>query len=479
MSLQLLSQTIKKNSPKADLKILEKAYKFAEEAHQNQKRKNNQDYFKHPLATAQTLAELKLDLATICAGLLHDIPEETSYSLQEIEKEFGKEIGFLVAGVTKLGKLKYRGLERYAENLRKMFVAIAKDIRIILIKFADRLDNLKTLDALAKEKQFRIAKESLEIYAPIANRLGMGQLRGELEDLSFRYVYPKEYNWVLNLIKSRYEKRKEYIDEIKIEIIKILKEAKIKFLDIHSRVKHFYSLYKKLLSYDKDLDKVYDLVALRIIVSQLEDCYAALGVIHQKWKPLKGRIKDYISQPKPNGYQSLHTTVFGPKGEIFEIQIRTPEMHQKAEFGIASHWYYTESNKRDALSPIKISWIKEIIDWEKEIKDNEEFLEKLKIDLFQNRIFVFTPKGDVLNLPEGATPIDFAYHIHSDLGNQCVGALINDKIASLDTLLKNGDMVKILVDKNRKGPSPNWLNFTKSLNVRAKIRHFLSKTKIT
>lgn len=477
MSLRILSQTIKKYNPKADLRMLKKAYEFAEKAHQNQKRKNNQNYFEHPLAATQTLAELKLDLATICAGLLHDVPEETSYSLQEIEKEFGKEIGFLVAGVTKLGKLKYRGLERYAENLRKMFVAIAKDIRIILIKFADRLDNLKTLDVLPKEKQLRIAKESLEIYAPIANRLGISQLKGKLEDLSFKYVYPKEYNWVLGLIKGRYEKRKEYIDKIKIEVIKILKEAKIKFLDIHSRIKYLYSLYKKLLSHDRDLDKIYDLVALRIIVPRLEDCYAALGAIHQKWKPLKGRIKDYISQPKPNRYQSLHTTVFGPKGEIFEIQIRALEMHQKAEFGIASHWYYTESSKRDALSPIKISWIKEIINWEKEIKDNKKFLEKLKIDLFQNQIFVFTPKGDVLNLPEEATPVDFAYHIHSDLGNQCVGALINDKIAPLDTPLKNGDMVKILVDKNRKKPSPNWLNFAKSSNVRAKIRHFLSKTK--
>lgn len=473
--LQSFLSFIKKSNPKANLSLIKKAYQFAEEAHRDQKRKTGQDYFEHPLATAKTLAEMNLDLPTITAGLLHDVPEETSFSLQELEKEFGHEIGSLVSGITKLGKLKYRGLERYAENLRKMFVAMAKDIRVILIKFADRLDNLKTLDALPKEKQIRIARESLEIYAPIAHRLGIGHLKGELEDLSFPYVYPKEYKWLSSFSTEEYETRNRYIEKVKEKLLEELKKAKIKILDIRGRAKHLYSLYQKLPKCDNDISRIYDLVALRIIVPKIKDCYTVLGAVHNFWKPVPGRFKDYIANPKPNGYQSIHTDVFCLDGKITEIQIRTPEMHREAEFGIAAHWYYTETGKRDDLLPSKTSWVKQIVEWEKGIKDDQEFLEKLKIDLFQDRIFVFTPKGDVVNLPEEATPIDFAYHIHSDLGNQCIGALINDKIASLDTALKNGDMVKILIDKNRRSPSRDWLNFAKTPSVRAKIRHFLSK----
>jgi GTP pyrophosphokinase len=473
MTFQKILSTIRKFNPQKDLSLVEKAYRFAEKAHKGQKRKSGQDYIEHSLGTAQVLAEMNLDLPTIAAGLLHDVPEETSYSLQEVEREFGQEIGSLVHGITKLGKLKYRGLERYAENLRKMFVAMAKDIRIILIKFADRLDNLKTLGALPKEKQIRIARESLEIYAPIANRLGMGELKGQLEDLSFPYILPQEYQWLKRLATSKYETRKIYIEKVKEKLQQELEKAGIKIIDIHGRLKHLYSLYQKLLKYDKDISRIHDLVALRVVVPEIKDCYAVLGVVHDLWRPLPDRFKDYIANPKPNGYQSLHTVVFCPGGEIVEIQIRTFRMHQEAEYGIASHWQYSEAGKPDSLPPARIRWLKEILEWQKEVKDNLRYLEKIKIDLFQDRIFVFTPKGDIINLPEGATPIDFAYHVHSDLGNHCVAALVNDKIAPLDRPLKNGDMVKILIDKNRKAPSRDWLDFVKTPSVRAKIRRFL------
>lgn len=472
--LQILLRTIQKNNPRANLDLIKKAYQFAERAHQGQKRKSGQDYFGHSLATAQTLAEINLDLATIAAGLLHDVPEETNYSLQEVEKEFGQEISTLVYGITKLGKLKYRGLERYAENLRKMFVAMAKDLRVILIKFADRLDNLKSLDVLPKEKQIRVAKETLEIYAPIANRLGISQFKGALEDLSFKYTHPKEYKWLINLSSEEYKIRSNYIEKVKEKITRELEKTGIKILDIHGRTKHLYSLYQKLLKFDNDISRIYDLVALRIIVPEIKDCYATLGITHNLWKPVPGRFKDYIANPKPNGYQSIHTNVFCLDKKITEIQIRALEMHQKAEFGIAAHWHYTETGKRDNLLPLKAPWLQQIVELGKEVKDNRQFLEKIKIDLFQDQIFVFTPKGDIINLPEEATPIDFIYHVHSDLGNQCVGALINDKMTSLDTPLKNGDMVKILIDKNRKGPSPDWLKFVKTPSVKAKIRRFLN-----
>jgi len=468
--IQKLLQTIKAYHPKADLEMVQLAYDFATEAHKGQKRLNGEDYITHPLATAQKLAEMKLGIPIIIAGLLHDIPEETKITLKEIEKNFGKDVASMIEGITKLGKIKYRGIERYIENLRKMFLAMARDLRVIIIKFADRLHNLQTLEALPPHKRLRIAQETLEIYAPIANRLGIGELKGALEDEAFKYVYPEEYKWVKNLIKDRLEKKEEYLKKI-IKIIKneLTKEG-IKYLSIHGRTKHLFSFYRKLLKYDRDVNLIYDLIAVRIIVKNVSDCYATLGIIHKKWKPLKGRIKDYIAQPKPNGYRSLHTTVFCEDGEIIEIQIRTKEMHEEAEFGIASHWQYDESGKESRLITKKLKWVEELTKWQKEIQENQKYLEELKIDVFRDRIFVFTPKGDVIDLPEDSTPIDFAYHVHTDLGNKCVGAIVNDQMASLDTKLNSGDVVKILIDKNRKGPSSDWLKFVKTSMARQKIK---------
>lgn len=465
-----LLTVIKKNDPKADLDLVQLAYEFADLAHQGQKRLSGEAYMIHSLSTALTLAEMKLDLPIIMAGLLHDVPEDTAVSLAEIKKNFGADVASLVEGITKLGKLKYRGLERYIENLRKMFVAIATDVRVIIIKFADRLHNLKTLEVQPEKKRRRIALESLEIYAPIANRLGMGEMKGQLEDLSFKYINPKEYAWVSQLVTESYQQRKKWLDDIKNITKRELANSHIQILSFHGRVKHLYSLYQKLLRYQRDINHIYDLVALRIIVKDLADCYATLGVIHKLWRPLPGRIKDYISQPKPNGYQSLHTTVFGSEGRVVEFQIRTQKMHEAAEYGIAAHWRYDE---RGAIIPAKqIAWVKELASLQKESLSRLRDLEHLKIDVFQNRIFVFTPKGDVIDLPEAASPIDFAYAIHTDLGNQCVGARINDQLSSIDTPLKSGDVVEILVDKNRQGPNIDWLKFAKTNTARSRIKTY-------
>ncbi len=444
------------------------AYDFAEQAHRNQKRLTGESYIIHSLNTAFTLAEMKLDVPIIIAGLLHDVPEDTAVGLAEIKKNFGPDVASMVEGITKLGKLKYRGVERYIENLRKMFVAIATDIRVILIKFADRLHNLQTLDAQPESKRFRIALETLEIYAPIANRLGMGEMKGQLEDFSFKYVNPKEYAWVSQIETEGYEKKKDCLEKIKKLTRQCLKEAGIEFLSFHGRVKHLYSLYQKLLRFNRDISKIYDLVALRLIVKDLADCYAALGVIHKLWRPLPGRIKDYISQPKPNGYHSLHTTVFGQDGFIVEFQIRTQKMHDEAEFGIAAHWNYDE--RGSTIPPKQIAWVKELAALQKDSLSRLRDLEHLKIDIFQNRIFVFTPKGDVIDLPESASPVDLAYNVHTDLGNQCIGARVNDQLSTLDTTLKSGDMVEILIDKNRKGPNLDWLKFVKTNSARHHIK---------
>ena len=468
-----LLKTIKEYIPKADLELVELAFNFAKEAHEGQKRMTGEDYIYHPLATAQTLAELKLSLPIIIASLLHDVPEDTKVPLSEIDKNFGEEVSALVEGITKLGSIKYRGIERYIENLRKMFIAMAKDLRVILIKFADRLHNLKTLYALPRNKQIRIASEVLEIYAPIANRLGMYEMKGKLEEECFKYLYPKEYNWLKKLIEEQSKVKQQYLNKIINFVQQELENEAIDFIEVRGRVKQLYSLYQKLLKYNKDINRVYDFVALRIIVKDVPTCYAVLGIIHKKLKPLKGRIKDYIAQPKPNGYSSLHTTVFTPEGEIIEIQIRTQEMDEDAEFGIAAHWHYDE---KGSLKPSKkTKWIEELTKWQKELAANQKFLENLKIDVFQDRIFVFTPKGDVIDLPKGATPIDFAYYVHTDVGNQCTGALINNHIASLDTPLKSGDVIEILNDKNRKYPSADWLKFAKTSQAKSKIKSILSK----
>ena len=462
-----------------DLEMIRLAFDFANDAHHGQFRASGDPYIIHPLATAQKLAEMNLDIATILAGLLHDIPEDTSRTLKDLEKNFGSEVAKLVEGITKLGKIKYRGMERYAENLRKMFVAMSNDIRVILIKFADRLHNLKTLDALAVDKRLRIARETLEIYAPIADRLSMGKIKGELEDLSFKYVYPEDYNWIAEILPKEYEAKEKSLEKIKSVVADQLKQHNIvsSEISIQGRTKHLYSLYRKLLRphINRDLSKVYDLIALRIIVPTVSDCYTVLGIIHNLYRPIPGRIKDYIAQPKPNGYQSLHTTVFSDNGEIVEFQIRTDQMHEQAEYGIAAHWNYKESNGK--LNTQGIKWLNELVEWQKQIKDNDQFLQTVKFDIFQNRIFVFTPHGDVIDLPEGATPLDFAYHVHSNLGNKCVGAKVNDQLVSLETQIKSGDIVEIITDKNRKNPNPDWLDMVKTSMAKSKIRNALNRNK--
>jgi len=474
LSIEDVINQVKSYNPEADTKLLKDAYQFAAVAHAGQKRLSGEDYIQHALACAFNLAKIRLDLATIVAGLLHDVPEDTNFTLEDIKKKFGKEVAKLVEGITKLGTLKYRGLERYAENLRKMFLAMTDDIRIILVKFADRIHNLQTLSAIRPDKRKRIALETLEIYAPIANRLGMGEMRGTLEDLAFPYVYPKEYAWVEDLAQNRLRLEVKYIERIKKIIQKELVENKIEISSIHGRIKHLYSLYKKLLERDKDINKIYDLIAIRIITKNVADCYRVLGVIHKKWTPLKGRIKDYIAQPKPNGYQSIHTTVFAERGKIVEFQIRDEQMHELAEYGVAAHWHFKENQNRRLTKEATV-WLKGLLEIQKKIANHQDYLREVKVNIFQNRIFVFTPKGDVIDLPENATPVDFAYHIHTDIGNKCVGAVINDQIASLDSRLKSGDVIEILINKQRQLPNEEWLNFAQTGLARDKIKQSLRK----
>lgn len=474
MLYKKLVQTIKDNNLNVDLELLELAYDFAKSAHKEAKRKSGEPYINHPVRTAITLAKLKLDQSTIIAGLLHDVPEDTEQTLDDVIHNFGDEIGKLVGGITKLGTVKYRGIERYAENLRKMFIAMAQDIRTIFIKFADRIDNLETLNALPAHKQKRIAEESLQIYAPIANRLGVGIMRGQLEDLSFKYMLPREYKKTENVLKNAQPHREKCLKEVKKHLDNILKENKINALTIHGRAKHLYSLYKKLQRYDNDIQKIYDLVALRVVVKTIQDCYKILGLVHSEYTPLIGRIKDYISQPKPNGYKSLHTTVFAKDGNIIEIQIRTEEMHANAEFGIAAHWFYDENEEHAGWTKDKrLNWVNELATWQREIgeiKDTKKYLESLQIDVFQDRIFVFTPKGDVIDLPVDSTPVDFAYHIHTEVGNTCTAAKVNDKMVPLSYRLQSGDLIEIITNKNRKGPNADWGKFVKTQSARAKIK---------
>lgn len=483
MTAQNLFEKIKAQARSAeDLMLIKRAYDFAAKAHGEQKRKSGDPYISHPLATASELVDMHLDSSTIAAALLHDVCEDTYHSIKDIRKEFGDEIAFLVQGVTKLDKIRYRGTERSAESLRKMFLAIGEDIRVVLLKLVDRFHNMQTLSHLPPEKQKRIALETLEIYAPLAYRLGMADLSGKLEDLSFPHVYSSEYEWLMKEAKETYEDWRKYVERIKPVLTEELVKERIPFTGINARAKHYYSLYKKLLRYGMDVRKITDIVALRIIVPTIEDCYATLGVIHKLWKPLPGRIKDYIALPKPNGYRSLHTTVIGHEERPIEIQIRTPEMHGEAEFGIAAHWAYSEMKRRDTqayaegrsskINARHFAWIEQLREWQKEFEKPEEFLEALKIDFFKDRIFVLTPKGDAFDLPEGSTPIDFAYHVHSDIGNTAVGAKINGKMVALDHILKNGDIVEILKQKNKK-PSRDWLKIVKSAQARKKISSFL------
>lgn len=464
-----------------EIEMVRLAFDFADNAHRGQKRLSGEPYITHPLAVAKKLVEMRLDAPTIIAGLLHDVPEDTAVTLAEVEKNFGREVAKLVGGITKLGKIKYRGIERYSENLRKMFIAMSDDLRVVLIKFADRLHNLQTLGALPPDKQQRIARESLEIYGPIADRLGMGKIKGEIEDAAFRYVYPEEYLWVADNLPKNYRHREKTLERVKKILMEKLVQAGIRPNDfyVHGRKKQLYSLYKKLLKpgVDRDFNKVYDLSALRIIVPTVIDCYTSLGIIHQYFRPVSDRIKDYIAQPKPNGYQSLHTTVFDDNGEILEIQIRTPEMHEEAEFGVAAHWHYKE--KGSVVKPKNIKWLEDLIKWQKEIKDNEQFIKDIKLDIFQDRIFVFSPRGDAFDLPENSTPIDFAYHVHTSLGNQCVSARVNGQMVNLNYKLKSGDTVEIITDKNRKSPSFDWLEHVKTAAAREKIKAAINRLKKT
>lgn len=472
--LARLCDLVLENDRGADIELVKRGFEFARAAHDGQMRSSGEPYITHPLQTAITLAEMHMPVPIIIAGLLHDVPEDTARTLEDISAEFGPDVESMVSGITKLSKIKYRGMERYIENLCKMFLAMAADVRVVFIKFADRLHNLQTLDAIPPKKQYRIALVSLEIYAPIANRLGMGEMKGRLEDAAFKYVLPKEYVWVSELAQTARNNKQEYVDHVIEETKNVLKDGHIPYRDVHGRAKHLYSLYKKLIKNDRNITRVYDIIALRVIVPTVADCYSALGAIHGKWTPLKGRIKDYIAQPKPNGYRSLHTTVFCEKGEIVEFQIRTRAMHTENEYGIAAHWAYDENGKRsEPRSNSAPHWVADLAALQQELgdkKDRLHTLDEMKIDAFQNRIFVFTPKGDVIDLPEGSTCVDFAYAIHSQIGDTCSSAKINEEVASLDRVLKNGDMVEIGTDKNRKGPNPDWMKFVKTRHAKAKIR---------
>ncbi len=470
---------ILKKPSKEDVKLITRAFEFAKEAHEGQKRFSGEDYIIHPFETAKTLAHLHLDAKTIAAGLLHDVCEDNeSIDRRILKKKFGEEIAFMVDGVTKLGKLRYKGIEREIENLRKMFLAMAKDIRVILIRLADRLHNMKTLKYVREDKQIRIAHETLQIYAPLANRLGIGEIKGQLEDLSFMYLQPEEYKKVMRLMKGRYEEKAKELKKVKKELNEMLLRGGIKDVHIDSRVKFIYSLYKKLKKpeVDMDINKIYDLIAIRIRVDTIEECYKILGMIHKKWRPLPGKIKDYIALPKPNGYQSLHTTVFATDGKITEIQIRTEKMHEEAEHGIAAHWAYTESGKPKTGAKLnsRLAWVNQLIEWQKGASQSNDFIETLTIDFFKDRVFCFTPKGDVIDLPEGASIVDFAYAVHSQIGNSARGATVNGKFVSLNTELKNGDIVEIQTQKNKK-PSMEWLKHAKTSFAKKCIRSSLKK----
>lgn len=459
--------------------VVIKAYNLAAEAHKDQKRVSGEPYVMHPVEVASILVDMGMDTNTVVAGLLHDVIEDTKYTYEELGEIFGVEIADLVDGVTKLGKIKYKSKEEeQVDNVRKMLLAMAKDIRVILIKLADRLHNMRTLRYMTPEKQKEKAKETFDIYAPLAHRLGMFKIKWELEDLAFRYLYPTEYYDLVNQIAEKRKERESYISMIMSEIVDKLSTAYIE-CEIDGRPKHFYSIYKKMLAQNKSIDQIFDLTAIRVIVDSIKDCYAALGIVHTIYKPIPGRFKDYIAMPKPNMYQSLHTTVIGPQGKPFEIQIRTYEMHKVAEYGIAAHWKYKETGSskeanKDTMDT-KLVWLRDMLEWQKETSDAEEFMEAFKIDLFADEIFVFTPKGEVINLPQRATPIDFAYRIHTDVGNKTIGAKVNGNMVTLDYKLKTGEIVEIITSSKPKGPNIDWLNIATSNQAKTKIKAWFKK----
>ena len=479
---QALIARVRKYHPSADITMIEKAYQIGKEAHKNQFRKSGEPYIIHPLWVAIILADLEMDKETIVAGMLHDVVEDTTMTLDEISAEFGEEVALLVDGVTKLGQLNYSQdkLEAQAENLRKMFLAMAKDIRVIIVKLADRLHNMRTMEFMTPAKQKEKSRETMDIYAPIAQRLGISKIKTELDDLSLKYYQPEVYNQLVHDLNARKTEREEFVQQIVAEVSKHMKNADIE-AKVYGRVKHFFSIYKKMVNQNKTLDQVYDLFAVRIIVDSVKDCYAALGVIHEMYTPIPGRFKDYIAMPKPNMYQSLHTTLMSSVGQPFEIQIRTEEMHKTAEYGIAAHWKYKESNDGkksvEAQEEEKLSWLRQILEWQRDMSDNREFLNLIKgdLDLFAEDVYCFTPQGDVKNLPNGSTPIDFAYAIHSAVGNKMVGARVNGKLVNIDYKIQNGDRIEILTSQNSKGPSRDWLNIVKSTQAKNKINQWFKK----
>ena len=468
-------QMVYDNYTGQDRETLVRAYHYAEKAHEGQKRASGEAYFIHPCAVAQILIELGLDCATVAAAFLHDVIEDTPVTEEDIRSNFGDEILGLVLGVTKLDKIVFKSQEEEeAENFRKIFVAMAKDIRVIIIKLADRLHNMRSLNFLSKERQIKMARETLDIYTPLAGRLGISQIKCELEDLCLKYLEPEAYEYLVENIHQKLYERHNFVDFVVKEIKNILDESKIEG-EVFGRPKHFYSIYKKMKTQNKTLDQIYDLTAVRVIVGTVDECYEVLGKIHKKWKPIPGRIKDYIATPKANMYQSLHTTVVTHFGQPFEIQIRTFEMHRTAEFGIAAHWKYKEKRSEDSSFTERLSWIREVLDWEGGLKDSQEFMRSLKTELYSNELLVFTPKGKVISLPKDATPIDFAYAIHSEIGNRCVGARVNSKMVPLNSTLQTGDVVEILTSSNSKGPSWDWLKIVKSSSARAKIKQFFRR----
>ena len=469
---QALIARVRKYHPSADITLIEKAYRTAKSAHKDQARKSGEPYIIHPLWVGIILADLEMDKETIVAGMLHDAVEDTEMTLEDVAREFGEEVALLVDGVTKLGQLSYSQdkLEVQAENLRKMFLAMAKDIRVIIIKLADRLHNMRTLEFMTPAKQKEKARETMDIYAPIAHRLGISKIKTELDDLSLKYSQPEVYFDLVRDLNERKTEREEFVQQIVAEVSTHMKNSHIE-AKVYGRVKHFFSIYKKMVNQNKTLDQVYDLFAVRIIVDSVKDCYAALGVIHEMYTPIPGRFKDYIAMPKANMYQSLHTTLMGPSGQPFEIQIRTEEMHKTAEFGIAAHWKYKEGGAGKSVKAQeeeKLSWLRQILEWQRDMSDNREFLSLLKgdLDLFAEDVYCFTPNGDVKNLPNGSTPVDFAYAIHSAVGNKMVGARVNGKLVNIDYKIQNGDRIEILTSQNSKGPSRDWLNIVKSTQAK-------------
>ncbi len=457
-----------------DMGLIERAYDIAEEMHRGQLRKSGEPYLIHPMAVAEILADLGMDEETIVAGLLHDAVEDTPYTKEELIRDFGEEVGLLVDGVTKLGSLKFESKEqRQVENLRKMFLAMSKDIRVLIIKLSDRLHNLRTINYMTHDKIVEKCQETLDIYAPLAARLGIYSMKMELEDIALKFLEPEAYYDLAEQVSERKEAREDAIEGIISEMKKSLDEIGIKY-EIYGRSKHFYSIYKKMKYQHKNIDEIFDLMAVRIIVETVRDCYAVLGLVHTMWRPIPGRFKDYIAMPKPNMYQSLHTTVIGDAGKPFEIQIRTYEMHRIAEYGIAAHWKYKEGVSNDS-EEVKLSWLRQALEWQKDVNDPREFMESLKMDLFSSQVFVFTPQGDVIELPAGSTPLDFAFKIHTDVGCRCVGAKVNGKMVTIDHPLENGNIIEIVTSPNAAGPSIDWLKIAKSSSARNKIRQWLKR----